>query len=77
MKNLGKLLLVKEMITNGSLPDYPYLKKYKLMAIDWSKQQAFDTNSKANLDVMGGTYMMFITEEIKEAILDILKEILK
>ena len=34
MKKLGELLLVKEVITNGSLPDYPYLKKYKMMEID-------------------------------------------
>lgn len=73
MKKLGELLLVKEVITNGSLPDYPYLKKYKMMEIDWSKEQAFNANSKANLDLTGSTYRMFIIEEIEETILDILK----
>ena len=34
--------------TNGCLLDYPYLKEnYKIIAIDLSKQQVFDADSKA------------------------------
>ena len=33
--------------TTGCLLDYPYFKKHKLIAIDLSKQQAFDADPKA------------------------------
>ena len=34
--------------TSGSLTDYPYIKEhYKLIAIDLSKQQELDADSKA------------------------------
>ena len=59
--------------------DHSYFKEhYKLIAIDWIKQQALDTDPKAiqqisftgNLDRDGNTTMFFITEEPKETILD-------
>ena len=55
----------------GCLLDYPYFKKcYKLIAIELSKQQAFDTNPKAieqinytgNLEQVEGATMIFIIE---------------
>ena len=63
----------------GCLLDYPYFKKYyKLIAIDLSKQQAFDANPKAieqinytgNLEQVEGATMIFIIEEAKETVLD-------
>ena len=49
-----------------------------MIAIDLSKQQALDadpraipqTNFTVNLDRAGNTTMCFITEEVKEAVLD-------
>ena len=61
----------------GCLVHYPYSKEnYKMIAIDLSKQQAFDadptatqqTNFNGNLDC--GAAMFFIIEEVKETILD-------
>ena len=55
----------------GCLLDYLYFKKcYKLIAIELSKQQAFDTNPKAieqinytgNLEQVEGATMIFIIE---------------
>ena len=72
--------------TTGCLLDYPYFKKYyKLIVIDLSKQQTLDADPKAiqqinftgNLDRAGGATMFFITEEVKETVLDFSKERLK
>ena len=63
----------------GCLLDYPYFKKiYKMIAIDLSKQQAFDfdpraiqqINFTASLDRARNTTMFFITDEAKETVLD-------
>ena len=64
--------------TTGCLLDYTYFKKYKMIAVDLSKQQALDADPKviqqinftANLDRAGNTTMFFITEEAKETMLD-------
>ena len=56
-----------------------------MIAIDLSKQQEFDANAKAiqqinfteNLDQAGNTTMFFITEEVKETILDFLQRTAK
>ena len=59
--------------------DYSYFKdRYKIIAIDLSKQQALDAdprtiqqiNFTANLDRAGNTTMFFIIEEAKETVLD-------
>ena len=61
--------------TTGCLLDHPYFKEhYKLIAIDLSKKQTFDADSKAiqqidftaNLDRAGTTTMFFIIREAKE-----------
>ena len=61
------------------LLDYPYFKKnYKMIAIDLSKQQAFDSdprviqqiNFKANLDRARNTTMFFIIDEARQTVLD-------
>ena len=65
--------------TIGCLLDYNYFKEhYKLIAIDLSKQQAFDADPKAmqqisftgNLEQAEGETMFFIIEEAKETILN-------
>ena len=65
--------------TTGCLLDYPYFKNhYKMIAIDLSKQQAFDAdlraikqiNFAANLDRTGNTRMFFIIEEAKEIVFE-------
>ena len=65
--------------TTGCLLDYPYVKDaYKMIAIDLSKQQALDSDPRANqqinftasLDRAGNTRINFILEEAKETILD-------
>ena len=64
--------------TTGLL-NYPYLKKkYKMIAIDLSKQQALDAdlaaiqqiNFPANLDREGNTTMLFDIQEAKQTVLD-------
>ena len=61
--------------TTDCLLDYPYFKeKYKMIAINWSKQQALDADPRsiqqidfsANLDRAGNTTMLFIIEEAKK-----------
>ena len=55
-----------------------FQKKYKLIAIDLSKQQAFDAdprpiqqiNFAANLDRDNGATMFFIIEEAKETVFE-------
>ena len=73
MKILEKLLLV------NCLLDYIYFKNYyKMIAADWSKQQALDADPKpiqqinfaASLDRAGNTRFYFIFEEAKETIFE-------
>ena len=65
--------------TTGCLLDYSYFADtYKMIAVDLSKQQALDADSRAiqqinftaNLDRDGNTRVYFILEEAKETILD-------
>ena len=65
--------------TTGCLLDYPYFKdQYKMIAIDLSKQQAFDADLRAihqinftvNLDRAGNATMFFILEEAKETVFE-------
>ena len=72
--------------TNGCLLDYYYFKdRYKMIAIDLSKQQTLDAdpraiqqiNFTANLDRAGNTTMFFIIEEAKETVLDFLQGTVK
>ena len=65
--------------TTGCLLDYSYFNEnYKLIATDLSKQQALDADPRAvqqiifaaNLDRAGNTTMLFITEQVKETVLD-------
>ena len=64
--------------TTGCLLDYTYFKKYKMIAIDLSKQQALDADPKAiqqinftaNLDRAGNTRFYFILEEAKETVFE-------
>ena len=59
--------------------DYPYFKdSYKMIAVDLSKEQALDADSRAiqqinftaNLDRAGNTRIFFILDEAKETILN-------
>lgn len=63
----------------GCLLEYTnFRKRQKLIAINLSKKQSIDIDPKpikqinftANLDIAGNTEMFFITEEVKETILD-------
>ena len=65
--------------TTGCLLCYSYFQDYyKIIAIDLSKQQVFDsdpraiqqTNFAANLDRTRNTTMFYITEEAKETVLE-------
>ena len=65
--------------TTDCLPKYNCLKKYyKMIAIDLSKQQAFDADPKTiqqinfngNLNSDGNITLFFIIEEVKETVLD-------
>ena len=64
--------------TNGCLLDYTYLKKYKMIAVNLSKQQALDADPKViqeinfteNLDRAGNTRFYFILEEAKETVFE-------
>ena len=68
-----------DVYMTGWLLDYNYFNNYyKMMAIDFNKQQALDFNPKAiqqsnftaNLDWAGITTILLIIEEAKETILD-------
>ena len=72
--------------TTGCLLDYPYfIKTYKMIAVDLSKQKALDFDPKAiqkinftaNLDRAGNTRVYFILEEAKETFLDFSQGIVK
>ena len=60
----------------GCLVDYTYFKKYKMIAVDLSKEKALDVDPKAiqqinfteNLDRPNNTKFYFILEEVKETI---------
>ena len=63
--------------TTGCLLDYSYFKDhYKMIALDLSKQQALDADSRAiqqisftaNLDRAGNTTIFFIIEEAKKTL---------
>ena len=63
----------------GCLLDYSYFKEnYKMIAIDLSKQRAFDVDPRANQQInftahwdrTRNTTMFFIIEEEKETVLD-------
>ena len=65
--------------TTACLLDYSYFADtYKMVAVDLSKEQALDVDPRAiqqlnftvNLDKAGNTRVYFITEEVKETILD-------
>ena len=65
--------------TAGCLLNYPYFKdSYKIIAVDLSKQQALDADTRANqqinftanLDRAGNTRIYFILEKAKETKLD-------
>ena len=65
--------------TTGCLLDYTYFKScYKIIAIDLSKQQALDDDSKviqqinftANLDRENSTRFYFILEEAKKTVFE-------
>ena len=66
--------------TTRCLLDY-FKKRYKLIAIDLSKQQKLDADPRAiqqinfagNLSRAGGARMYFITEEVKEIVLNFSK----
>ena len=48
MKILEKIAIVqRDDYTAGCLLDYTYFKKYKMIAIDLSKQQALDADPRA------------------------------
>ena len=80
MITFKKLQLTGEgdVYTTGCLLDYPYFREhYKLIAIDSSKQSAFDADQRAtqqinfteNLERDGNTVMFAIIEEAKETVL--------
>ena len=62
-----------------------FQRKYEVIAIDLSKQQALDADHKAiqqtnftrNLNRLGMKTMFFIPEEVKETILDFSQKIVK
>ena len=65
--------------TTGCLLDYPYFKdSYKMIAIDLSRQNELDADSRAiqqinftaNLDRTANTKIFFIIEEAKETIFE-------
>ena len=70
--------------TTGCLLDYIYFKiYYKIIAVDLSKQQALDADSKAiqqinftaKLDRAGNRRFYFILEEVKKLFLSFQKEL--
>ena len=79
-ENIRKIATGQEDdFTTGCLLDYIYFKKYyKMIAIDLSKQQALDADTKAiqqinftaNLDRAGNTRFYFILEEAKETVFE-------
>ena len=63
--------------TTGCLLDYNYFNKnYKMIAIDLSKQQAFDVNPKT-IQKISFTANFFDIEEVTETNLDFLQRTIK
>ena len=63
--------------TTGCLLDYTYFKKYKMIAIDLSKQQALDVDPRAIQQInftanlgRANTGIYFILEEAKETVFE-------
>ena len=77
-KNIRKITIGQEDdCTTGYLLDYIYFKKYKMIAIDLSKQQALDADPKAIQQInftanvnRANTRIYFILEEPKETIFE-------
>ena len=79
-ENIRKIATGKgDDYTTGCLLDYPYFKdNYKMIAIDLSKQQVLDANSRkikqinftAKLDRDGNTTIFFIIKHEKETIIE-------
>ena len=78
-ENIRKITLgQRDDYTTGCLLDYTYFKKYKMIPIYLSKQQALDADPKAiqqinlaeNLDRAGNRTIYFILEEAKETIFE-------
>ena len=78
-ENIRKITIGQgDDFTTGCLLDYTYCKKYKMIAIDLSKQQTLDADPKAiqqtsftvNLDRAENTRIYFIFEEVKETIFE-------
>ena len=77
-ENIRKIATGKgDDYTTGCLLNYPYFKeKFKIIAIDLSKQQSLDADLRAieqinfttNLNRAGNTTMLFIIEEAKETV---------
>ena len=86
-QNIGKFATGQgDDYTTGCLLDYIYLKNYyKMITIDFSKQQALDADPKtiqqinftANLDRSGNTRFCFILEEAKGTIFEFLQGTVK
>ena len=76
-------LVTEIYFTTEFLLDYNYFKEnYKLIAIDLSKQQKLDADPKAiqQINFTGNLekrYVYFITEEVKETVLDFSKGTIK
>ena len=85
-ENIRKITTVHgDDYTTGCLLDYTCFKKYKMIAIDLSKQQALDADLRAiqqvkftaNLDRDGNMRFYFIFEEAKETIFEFSKGTVK
>ena len=86
-ENIRKIATGKgDDYTIGCLLDYSYFADtYKMIAVDLSKQQALDADTRAiqqinftaSLDRAGNTRVYFILEEAKETILDFSQGIVK
>ena len=70
---------IRKIATTSCLLDYScFVDTYKMIAVDFSKQQALDAdpgaiqqiNFTANLDRAGNTRVYFILEEAEETIID-------
>ena len=78
-ENLRKITIGQgDNYTTGCLLDYTYFKKYKMIAVDLSKQQALDAdpegiqqiNFTANLDRNENTRYYFILKEAKDTVFE-------
>ena len=86
-ENIGKIAIGQgDDYTTGCLLDYSYFKeKYKMIAIDLSKQHALDADPRAiqqinftpNLERAEGATMFFIIEQGKETVFEFSQGTLK